>query len=116
MAWMAGNIGAILAVGLLGCTRTCQMVLASLTVRLNRSNRTVCTNSGQTGTSAVCEHQVGGNIPHGRGRRKRDLRNELRRTEVLAAIMAADMRCGLRTSASSRESLTREDLAQFGPE
>lgn len=36
----------------------------------------------------VREHQAGGNIPHGRGRRKRDLRNELRGTEVLEAIMA----------------------------
>jgi hypothetical protein len=50
MARMAGNIGAILAVGLLGCARTCRMVLASLTVRLNRSNRTVRTDRGQTGT------------------------------------------------------------------
>jgi hypothetical protein len=39
MAQMAGNIGAILAVSLLGCTRTCRMVLASLTVILNQSNR-----------------------------------------------------------------------------
>jgi hypothetical protein len=50
MARMAGNMGAILAVSLLGCTRTCRMVQASLTVRLNRSNRTVRTGRGQPGT------------------------------------------------------------------
>ena len=49
MARMAGNIGAILAVRLLGCTRTCRMVRASLTVGLNRANRTVCTDRGQIG-------------------------------------------------------------------
>ncbi len=41
MAWMAGNIGAILAVLLLGCTRTCRMVRASLTVRLNQANQVI---------------------------------------------------------------------------
>ena len=50
MARMAGSIGAILAVRLLGCTRTCRMVHASLTVGLNRANRTVCTDRGQIGT------------------------------------------------------------------
>jgi hypothetical protein len=50
MAQMAGNIGVILAVRLLGCTRTCRMILASLTVRLNRSNRTVDADRGHTGT------------------------------------------------------------------
>jgi hypothetical protein len=49
MARMAGNMGAILAVGLLGCTRTCRMVRASRTVGLNRANRTVCTDRGQIG-------------------------------------------------------------------
>lgn len=34
------------------------------------------------------EQQAGGNHSSGRGRRKRDLRNELRGTEVLEAIMA----------------------------
>ena len=48
MAWMAGNIGAILAVLLLGCTRTCRMILPSLTIGLNQANRTVCTDRGQT--------------------------------------------------------------------
>jgi hypothetical protein len=91
MARMAGNVGVILAVRLLGCARTCRMVLASLTVRLNRSNRTVCTDRGQTGTpgdTVVRQHQVGGNIPPGRSRRERDLRSEFRGTEVLEAIMA----------------------------
>ena len=50
MAWMAGNMGAILAVRLLGCTRTFRMVRASLTVGLNRANRTVSTDRGQIGT------------------------------------------------------------------
>jgi hypothetical protein len=50
MAWMAGSIGAILAVLLLGCTRTCRMVLASLTVGLNRANWTVRTDRGPSGT------------------------------------------------------------------
>jgi hypothetical protein len=50
MARMAGSIGAILAVRLLGCTRTCRMVRASLTVGLNRANRTVGTDRGQIGT------------------------------------------------------------------
>jgi hypothetical protein len=49
MAWMAGNIGAILAVRLLGCARTCGMVRASLTIGLNQANRTVCTDDGQIG-------------------------------------------------------------------
>jgi len=40
------------------------------------------------GDTVVHEHQVGGNAPPGRDRRKRDLRNELRGTEVLAAIVA----------------------------
>jgi hypothetical protein len=34
------------------------------------------------------EHQVGESSSPGRGRRKRDLRNELRAAEVLEAIMA----------------------------
>jgi hypothetical protein len=34
------------------------------------------------------EHQVGESSSPGRGRRKQNLRNELRRTEVLEAIMA----------------------------
>lgn len=40
------------------------------------------------GDTVVREHQAGGSIPQGRERRKRDLRNELRGTEVLEAIMA----------------------------
>ena len=40
------------------------------------------------GDAVVREHRVGGNIPPGRGRRKRDLRKELRGTEVREAIMA----------------------------
>ena len=88
MARMAGNMGAILAVGLLGCTRTCRMVLASLTVRLNRSNRTVCTDRGQTGTPLFASARPAGTSRPARSRRKRDLRNEFRATEVLEAIMA----------------------------
>jgi hypothetical protein len=50
MARMAGNMGAILAVGLLGCTRTCRMVRVSLTVGFDQANQTVSTDRGQTGT------------------------------------------------------------------
>jgi hypothetical protein len=75
MAWMAGNIGAILAVLLLGCTRTCRMILPSLTVRLNQANRTVCTDRGQTGDAVAHEHRLGSSSP-GRDRRKRDLRKD----------------------------------------
>jgi len=50
MAWMAGSIGPILAVQLLGCARTCRMVLPSLMVRLNQANQTVSNDRGQTGT------------------------------------------------------------------
>ena len=53
MAWMAGSIGAILAVLLLGCTRTCRMVRASLTVGLNQANRTVRTDRGQSGEAIM---------------------------------------------------------------
>ena len=49
MAPMAGYVGSILAVGLLGCTRTCQMAPESRTVRLNRMYRTVGIDHGQTG-------------------------------------------------------------------
>jgi hypothetical protein len=87
MAWMAGSIGAILAVRLLGCTRTCRMILSSLTVRLNQANRTVCTDRGQTGAAVAHEHRLGSSSP-GRDRRKRDLREGLRGTEWLEAIMA----------------------------
>jgi hypothetical protein len=40
------------------------------------------------GDTVVREHQADGNLPPGRRRKKRDLRNELRGTEVLEAIMA----------------------------
>jgi hypothetical protein len=50
MARMAGSIGAILAVRLLGCTRTCGMVLASLAVGLNWANQTIRADRGQIGT------------------------------------------------------------------
>jgi hypothetical protein len=49
MTWMAGSIGAILAVLLLGCTRTGQMIRASLTVGFNQVNQTVSTDRGYTG-------------------------------------------------------------------
>jgi hypothetical protein len=88
MARMAGNIGVILAVGLLGCTRTCPTVLVSLTVGLNQAYGTVRTNRGQTGTSWPTSTRPGGGTSLGRGRRKRDQRNELRGTEGLEAIMA----------------------------
>jgi len=42
------------------------MVPASLMARLNRSNRTVRTDRGQTGDTDVHEHQAGGNTPPGR--------------------------------------------------
>jgi hypothetical protein len=38
--------------------------------------------------TVVCERQVGGNTPSGRDRSKRDLRNELRGTKVLEAVVA----------------------------
>src|SRR5689334_5915048 len=39
MAWMAGCVGPILAVGLLGCTRICQMGPENGTGRLNGTYR-----------------------------------------------------------------------------
>jgi hypothetical protein len=49
MTWMTGSMGAILAVLLLGCTGTGQMVRASLTVGFNQVNQTVSTDRGHTG-------------------------------------------------------------------
>jgi hypothetical protein len=49
MARMTGYVGSILAVGLLGCTRTCQMAPESRTVRLNWMYRTVGIDRRQTG-------------------------------------------------------------------
>jgi hypothetical protein len=53
---MAGCSGSILAVGLLGCVRTCQMTPESSITRLNGTYRTVGTYHGQT-DAVVREHQ-----------------------------------------------------------
>jgi hypothetical protein len=74
MTWMTGSIGAILAVLLLGCTRTCQMVRASLTVGFNQVNQTVSTDRRQTGTPGAHACQVGESRSPDRGRIERDLR------------------------------------------
>ncbi len=50
MARMAGSIGCILAVPLLGCTRTCQMAPESSITGLDGTYRTAGTYRGQAGT------------------------------------------------------------------
>jgi hypothetical protein len=49
MARMAGNIGSILAVGLLGCTQICQMALDDRAIGLNLAYQTTGSDRGQTG-------------------------------------------------------------------
>jgi hypothetical protein len=52
MSWMAGSIGSILAVRLLGCTRTCQ------TVGLNPMYRAAGSDSWTDGDVMAHEHQA----------------------------------------------------------
>jgi hypothetical protein len=61
---------------------------ASRTIRLNWMYPTASANRGQTVTSWPTTHQAGGTHLAGPPRRRQDLRKELRRTDVLEAIMA----------------------------
>jgi hypothetical protein len=89
MAWMAGSIGSILPVGLLGRTRICQTTPVYGTVQLNRTYQDNQLGSWTDGNAVTHEHQVGRDTPNGCGQRNENLRNELRGTEVLEAIMAS---------------------------
>ena len=60
---MAGCSWSILAVGLLGCTRTCQMAQESSIARLNGTYRTVGTYRGQTGTLRSTDTRPPENAP-----------------------------------------------------
>lgn len=87
MARMAGSIGPILAVRLLGCTSICQMAPESRTVGLNWTYRMKRSDRGQTGHR---EPRAPGSRDHlARSVASRqDLRKELRGTGVLEAIVA----------------------------
>src|ERR1017187_6323921 len=88
MTWMTGNIGSILAVGLLGCTRTCQMTPASRTVRLNWTYRTTGSDRGQTGTPRPTSTRLTRAPRAARVTGSGNLRKEFRGTKVREANMA----------------------------
>jgi hypothetical protein len=88
MARMAGHIGSILAVRLLGRTWICQMAPESRTASLNWTYRTTRSGRAQTGTPWATSTRPA-RAPHAaRSQVDGDPRNELRGPEVLEAIVA----------------------------
>jgi hypothetical protein len=76
MARMAGSMGSILAVLLLGCARICQMAPESRTVRLNQTYSPEAADHGQAGTRWYLHRSVGERFWSARpglGRRARPL-------------------------------------------
>ena len=65
---MAGRIGFILAVQLLGCTRIGQIVGDSKTIGLNRAYQTTTLDRGQTGTPVPTSTQARESGWRGRGK------------------------------------------------
>jgi hypothetical protein len=59
MARMAGSIGSILPVGLLGCTSICRMAPESRAVSLNWTCQTTRSDRGQTGTPWATSTEAG---------------------------------------------------------
>jgi hypothetical protein len=109
---MAGCSWYILAVGLLGCTRTCQMAQQSSIARLNGTYRTAGTYRGQTGTPLPAStHQrlfLGGCDRGHRGRRAVVL------TSTFPAIIAdgsARRRWPAHRAASARPRVCGRDAA-----